>query len=67
MLLGYAIVFDLAGFILSTAAFLLGGLLLLGVRPWWKAVLYAVLFTAATWYVFNLLDVRLPRGEWLRR
>src|SRR3990170_4539056 len=67
LLLGYAIVFDLAGFILSTAAFLLGGLLLLGVRPWWKAVLYAVLFTAATWYVFNLLDVRLPRGEWLRR
>lgn len=67
MLLGYALLFDSAGFILSTAAFLLGGLFLLGVRPWWKAVLYAAIFTAATWYIFSILDVRLPRGEWFRR
>jgi putative tricarboxylic transport membrane protein len=67
ILLGYALLFDRAGFILSTGAFLLGGLLLLGVRPWWKALLYAVLFTGATWYVFSILDVRLPRGEWFRR
>src|SRR3990170_5445193 len=67
MLLGYALLFDLAGFVLSTAAFLLGGLWLLGVRPWWKAMLYAVLFTGATWYIFTLLDVRLPHGEWFRR
>ncbi len=67
MLLGYALLFDPAGFILSTAAFLFGGLWLLGVRPWWKAALFAVLFTAATWYIFTLLDVRLPHGEWFRR
>jgi len=67
MLLGYVLLFDQAGFLLSTAAFLCGGFWLLGVRPWWKIGLYAVFFTAATFYVFNLLDVRLPAGEWLRR
>jgi len=67
MLLGYVLLFDQAGFLVSTAVFLCGGFWLLGVRPWWKIGLYAVLFTAATFYVFNLLDVRLPVGEWLRR
>jgi putative tricarboxylic transport membrane protein len=67
MLLGYNLLFDPAGFILSTAAFLFGGLLLLRVRPWWKALFFALLFTGATWYVFNVLDVRLPVGEWFRR
>lgn len=67
MLLAYVLLFGRAGFLLSTAAFLAGGFWLLGVRPWWKVGLYAVLFTAATFYVFNLLDVRLPPGEWLRR
>ena len=67
LLLVYVLLFDWAGFILSTAAFLLGGLWLLGVRPWWKAALYALLFTAATWYIFIALDVRLPSGEWFRR
>lgn len=66
-LLGYGLLFDRLGFPLSTGAFLLAALWLLGVRPWWKALLYAVVFTAATWYVFTLLDVRLPTGEWLRR
>jgi hypothetical protein len=67
MLLVYVLLFDLAGFLLSTAAFLSAGFWLLGVRPWWKIGLYAVIFTAATFYIFNILDVRLPAGEWLRR
>jgi hypothetical protein len=67
MLLVYVLLFAQAGFLLSTAAFLCGGFWLLGVRPWWKIALYAVIFTAATFYVFNILDVRLPAGEWLRR
>ena len=66
MLLVYVLLFDQAGFLLSTAAFLGGGFWLLGVRPWWKIALFAVIFTVATFYVFNLLDVRLPAGEWLR-
>lgn len=67
LLLGYGITFDLLGFPLSTGLFLFGAMWLLGVRPWWKALLYALAFTAAAWYVFTTLDVRLPRGEWLRR
>lgn len=67
MLLVYNLFFDRAGYLLSTAAFLLGGLLLLRVRPWWKALFFALLFTGATWYLFNVLDVRLPAGEWFRR
>jgi hypothetical protein len=67
LLLGYSITFDLLGFPLSTGLFVLGAFWLLGVRPWWKAVLYAAAFTVAAWYVFTTLDVRLPRGEWFRR
>jgi putative tricarboxylic transport membrane protein len=67
MLLVYVLLFDQAGFLLSTAVFLSGGFWLLGVRPWWKIVLYAAIFTAATFYIFNVLDVRLPAGEWFRR
>lgn len=67
LMLGYSITFDLLGFPVSTGLFLLGAFWLLGVRPWWKTVFYAVAFTVAAWYVFTTLDVRLPRGEWFRR
>lgn len=67
LLLGYGITFDLLGFPISTGLFLLGALWLLGVRPWWKAVFYAGAFTAAAWFVFTTLDVRLPQGECFRR
>lgn len=67
MLLAYNLLFDGAGYLLSTAAFLFGGLSLLRVRPWWKALFLALLFTGATRYLFNVLDVRLPAGEWFRR
>jgi len=67
MLLVYNLFFDRAGYLLSTAVFLLGGLWLLWVRPWWKTLILALVFTGATWYIFNVLDVRLPAGEWFRR
>jgi len=66
-LLAYVLLFDLLGFPLSTALFLAAALRLLGVRPWWKVVLYTALFTAGLYYAFTALDVRLPHGEWLRR
>jgi putative tricarboxylic transport membrane protein len=66
-LLAYVLVFDRLGFPLSTALFLLASLRLLGVRPWWKFLLYTALFTAALFYAFTALDVRLPPGEWFRR
>lgn len=66
-LLAYVLIFDGLGFLPATAAFLLAALAILGVRPWWKAVLYAALFTAGLYAAFAALDVRLPAGEWLRR
>ena len=65
-LLGYVLVFDPLGFLPATAAFLLAALAILGVRPWWKALLYAIAFTAALYAAFTVLDVRLPHGEWFR-
>jgi len=67
LLLGYVLVFDGLGFPLSTALFLAAALRLLGVRPWWKVVLYTLAFTAGLYYAFTALDVRLPTGEWWRR
>lgn len=65
-LLGYVLVFDPLGFLPATAVFLLTALAILGVRPWGKALLYAVLFTAGLYAAFTILDVRLPHGEWFR-
>ncbi|HXF83236.1 MAG TPA: tripartite tricarboxylate transporter TctB family protein [bacterium] len=63
----YVLIFAGAGFLPSTAAFLLAALAVLGVRPWWKTALYAALFTAALYVAFTALEVRLPAGEWFRR
>lgn len=65
-LLAYVLTFDKVGFLPATGAFLLAALAILGVRPRWKVVLYAALFTAGLYAAFTGLDVRLPGGEWLR-
>lgn len=67
LLAAYAVTFGRLGFPLSTAVFLSVSFRLLGVRPWGKAVLFGVLFTAAGWYGFGALGVRLPIGEVFRR
>ncbi|MDQ7819193.1 MAG: tripartite tricarboxylate transporter TctB family protein [Armatimonadota bacterium] len=67
LLLAYSVVLERLGFPLATALFLAPSFRLLGVRPWWRCLLYAVAVTAAAWYAFAALDVRLPRGEWWRR
>lgn len=67
LLLGYSLAFDPLGFPLSTALFVFLALVLLRVRPWWRAALIAVAFALASWYAFVALDVRLPRGELFRR
>jgi hypothetical protein len=66
-LLVYVLIFDGLGFLPATAAFLLAALAILGVRPGWKVLLYAAVFTAGLYAAFMGLDVRLPGGEWLRR
>jgi putative tricarboxylic transport membrane protein len=62
LLLGYSLAFDRLGFPFSTAAFVFLALLLLNVRPWWRAAWIAAAFTAAAWYAFTALDVRLPHS-----
>lgn len=67
LLLGYSLSFDIFGFPLSTALFAFLAMLLLGVKPAWRGALIALAFTAAAWYLFTTLDVRLPIGEIFRR
>lgn len=67
LLLGYSLFFDILGFPLSTAVFAFLAMLLLGVKPWWRAALISLAFTTAAWYLFTTLDVRLPTGEIFRR
>lgn len=66
LFLGYSLTFDSLGFPVSTAGFVFLAMLLLGVKPWWRALLVTVVFTAAAWYGFVGLGVRLPGGEMFR-
>ena len=67
LLAGYSLLFDWLGFPLSTALFVFFAMLLLEVKPWWRAVILTAVFTAAAWYLFTTLDVRLPSGEIFRK
>lgn len=63
MLLAYALVFELLGFLLATPLFLIVAFRYLG-HPSWIGVLgYSGLVTAVTFALFqHLLDIRLPLG-----
>lgn len=51
------------GFFAALPVFLLTLLLVLGVRPWWAAVLTAAAYLAATYLFFGvLMGLRLPTG-----
>lgn len=65
LVLLYALALTPLGFPLTTGLFLLLGFLVTGVRPV-RAVLLAFLLTAAMWYGFRLLGVRLTVGELFR-
>ena len=67
LLAGYSLLFDWLGFPLSTALFVFFAMLLLKVKPWWRAAAFTLAFTAAAWYLFTTLDVRLPAGEIFRK
>lgn len=67
LLLGYSLSFDILGFPLSTALFAFLAMVLLDVKPAWRGALISLTFTAAAWYLFTTLDVRLPTGEIFRR
>lgn len=67
LLAGYSLLFDWLGFPVSTALFVFLAMLLLEVKPWWRAAILTVVFTTAAWYLFTTLDVRLPGGDIFRR
>lgn len=66
LLLGYGLALRPAGYPAATGLFLFLSFLLLGVRQWWRALLYAAAFTAVSWYGFVALGVQLPVGDLFR-
>jgi putative tricarboxylic transport membrane protein len=51
------------GYLITTPLFLFGCVWLMGVRSWKKVVLFPLIFTAATWYVFSqIMGFLIPLG-----
>ncbi len=62
-LLGNALTMEWLGYGLSTFAFFLGALTVLGERPWPRGLLYSLAFTASLYLVFaRALHLTLPVG-----
>lgn len=63
LLLFYTVVLEMFGFILASALFLLGAILLAGARRLLYLVMIPPILSVALFYVFyRLLEVSLPRG-----
>ncbi|RPI04078.1 MAG: tripartite tricarboxylate transporter TctB family protein, partial [Zetaproteobacteria bacterium] len=63
---GYVIAVERLGFIASTALYLLGFVMTLGERRWWRLAVFAAVVPVIAYLVFDAgLNVPLPRG-WLR-
>jgi len=63
LLLGNALTMEWLGYSLSTLAFFLGALTILGERPWPRGLLYSLAFTAGLYLLFaRALHLRLPVG-----
>lgn len=67
MLLGYALLFQPLGFVISTPLFLIAAFRYLGQPGWASAAGYSLAITAVLFGLFNfLLDIRLPLGPLAR-
>lgn len=63
LLVANALTMEWLGYGLSTSAFFLGALTVLGERPWPRGILYSLAFTAGLYLVFaRALHLRLPVG-----
>lgn len=63
LLLGNALTMQWLGYALSTFGFLLGGLAVLGERPWPRGLLFSLSFTAGLYLLFaRALHLTLPVG-----
>jgi len=63
LLVANALTMEWLGYALSTFAFLLGALTVLGERPWPRGILYSLAFTTSLYLVFaRALHLRLPVG-----
>jgi putative tricarboxylic transport membrane protein len=66
LLVGYALVLELAGYLLATFTFVVLSLLILG-EPLWRGGLVAAGFSASFYYVFvKVLKISLPAGALIR-
>lgn len=63
LLLGSALTMEWLGYGVSTFAFFLGALAVLGERPWPRGLLYSLAFTAGLYVLFaRILRLTLPLG-----
>jgi putative tricarboxylic transport membrane protein len=62
----YAVLLPLVGHPLSGGLLTFIALTIMGLRPWWRALVLAIVLTAVSHYLFTvLLGVPLPAGRWI--
>ncbi|MCP3031638.1 tripartite tricarboxylate transporter TctB family protein [Halobacillus sp. A1] len=63
MIFVYILLFELLGFLITTALFIISCSTFLGYRQWKTSILVSIIFPGVLYYVFNyLLQIRLPQG-----
>ncbi|MGI8315949.1 tripartite tricarboxylate transporter TctB family protein [Halobacillus mangrovi] len=63
MIFAYIFLFEILGFLLTTALFVFFCSWFLGYKNWVSNVLVSIIFPSALYYLFNyLLQIRLPQG-----
>lgn len=50
------------GFLVITPIFLLIPIYILGLRRWWRCIMWAVVLTAAVYIIFRVIGLKLPPG-----
>ncbi len=50
------------GFLVITPIFLLIPIYILGLRRWWRCIMWAVVLTAAVYIIFRVIGLQLPPG-----
>ena len=50
------------GFLVITPIFLLIPIYILGLRRWWRCIMWAVVLTAAVYIIFRVIGLKLPSG-----
>jgi putative tricarboxylic transport membrane protein len=61
----FVILLPVLGFLISAPILMVAYMRIMGQKPWWQCVLFAVITVAAVYVIFAMLiDVRLPEPFW---